>query len=325
MSDKNLSIAVIPAKAGIQFLLFPIASSIRRKNWIPAFAGMTLLLIGACSKTPTPASTPTAVPISKFVAIARGRVDVQGGLVHVSSPRDGIVAELPGAVGDDVKVGDVLVVLDTKQAKMALDAARAELNAVNVQAASLRAKEPALKQRAARVGEAAAAGAATGQSADDAKQVLAELDADIAVSAANIETAKQKVRQAEYEVDARTLRAPAAGRVIARSTHIGDVVSPSSGELVELLPDAPRIVRAELNEGFVGKVGVGMSAEIATEADPGKTLIAKVTRIGDVFGPSKLTESAQEATDTRDVECILELPNDDFKVGQRVQVRFLPK
>ena len=47
-------------------------------------------------------------------------------------------------------------------------------------------------------------------------------------------------------------------------------------------------------------------------------------RIGEVFGPSKLNESSQEATDTRDVECILELPNNDLKVGQRVQVRFLP-
>ncbi|MBR0345727.1 MAG: HlyD family efflux transporter periplasmic adaptor subunit, partial [Rudaea sp.] len=187
-----------------------------------------------------------------------------------------------------------------------------------------RAKQPALKQRAARVLEAAVAGAATGQSADDAKQALSELSAEIAVSDANIETAKQKVRQAEYEIDARTLRAPMAGRIIVRSTHIGDVVSPSSGELVELLPDATRIVRAELNEGFVNKVSVGMNAEISSETDPGKPQTAKVVRIGEVFGPSKLNESNQEATDTRDVECILELPNNDLKVGQRVLVRFWP-
>jgi len=47
-----------------------------------------------------------------------------------------------------------------------------------------------------------------------------------------------------------------------------------------------------------------------------------VTRIGDVFGPSKLTEEAQEASDTRDVECILRLDSDALRVGQRVQVRF---
>lgn len=289
-----------------------------------ATAVIAALALGACGKSTPSAPASTAAPVSKFVAIARGRVDVQGGLVHVAAARDGIVAELPKAVGDDVKAGEALVVLDTKQARMALDAAKAELNAASAQGALLRAKQPALKQRAARVLEAAVAGAATGQSADDAKQALAELSAEIAVSDANIETAKQKVRQAEYEIDARTLRAPMAGRIIVRSTHIGDVVSPSSGELVELLPDATRIVRAELNEGFVNKVSVGMNAEISSETDPGKPQTAKVVRIGEVFGPSKLNESNQEATDTRDVECILELPNNDLKVGQRVQVRFLP-
>jgi len=288
-------------------------------------AGAALaLLLGACGKTASSTSTGTAAPAAKFVAIARGRVDVQGGLVHVAASRDGIVAELPKAAGDEVKAGDPLVVLDTRQAKIALDAARAELNAATAQGALLRAKQPALKLRASRVLEAAVAGAATGQSADDAKQATAELAAEIAVSDANIETVKQKVRQAEYEIEARTLRAPIAGRIVSRATHIGDVVSPSSGELVELLPDAPRIVRAELNEGFVNKVSVGMSAEISSEADPGKPRTARVVRIGEVFGPSKLNESAQETTDTRDVECILELPDNTLKVGQRVQVRFLP-
>jgi RND family efflux transporter MFP subunit len=281
------------------------------------------LLLGACGKTASNAPV-AAPPASQFVAIARGRVDVLGGLVHIAAPRDGIVAELLKTVGDNVKAGDALVVLDTKQARIALDAAKAELHAATAQGDLLRTKQPALEQRAARVAEAAAAGAATDQAADDAKQALAELDAEIAVADANIETVKQKIRQAEYEIDARTLRAPVAGRITARFTHIGDVVSPSSGELIELLPDAPRIVRAELNEGFVNKVGVGMNAEISSETDPGKPQTARVIRIGEVFGPSKLNESTQEATDTRDVECILELPNNDLKVGQRVQVRFLP-
>jgi RND family efflux transporter MFP subunit len=281
------------------------------------------LLLGACGKTAS--NTPVAAaPAPQFVAIARGRVDVQGGLVHIAASRDGIVAELPKTVGDNVKAGDTLVVLDTQQARIALDAAKAELRAATAQGDLLRAKQPALKQRAARIAEAATAGAATDQAADDARQALAELDAEIAVANANTETITQTIRQAEYEIDARTLRAPLAGRITARSAHLGDVVSPSSGELVELLPDAPRIVRAELNEGFVNKVGIGMSAEISSETDPGKPQTARVIRIGEVFGPSKLNESTQEATDTRDVECILELPNNDLKVGQRVQVRFLP-
>ncbi|HEY8009525.1 MAG TPA: HlyD family efflux transporter periplasmic adaptor subunit [Rudaea sp.] len=294
---------------------------------IPVFAGVALLLLAACGKNPSATPPGSAASTTQnFVAIARGKVDVEGGLVHVAAARDGVVTELHGDVGGAVKAGDVLVVLDTKQAQIAADLAKADLDAANAQAALLRAKLPGLKQRAARVLEASQAGAASGQSADDVKQALAELNAEIAVADTGIEAAKQKIRQAVFEVEARTLRTPVAGHIVARNTHIGDVVSAQASlDLVELLPDTPRIVRAELNEGFVAKVSPGMSAEVYSEVDSAKIYPAKVMRIGEVFGPSKLTESSQEATDTRDVECILELTNSDLKVGQRVQVRFLPQ
>ncbi len=296
----------------------------QRKLVIPAFAGMTLLLLAACGKAPPAPSNPTTSAPQNFVAIARGKVDVEGGLVHVAAARDGVVTAVRGEVGTLVKAGDVLILLDARQAQIAVDLAKTELDAANAQAALLRAKLPGLQERAVRVREASQAGAASGQSADDAKQALAELNAEIVVADTGVEAAKQKIRQAVFEVEARALRAPVAGRIVARNVHIGDVVSAqTSPDLIELLPDAPRIVRAELNEGFVAKVSPGMSAEVYSEADSAKIYPAKVTRIGDVFGPSKLRDSGEEATDTRDVECILELTNSDLKVGQRVQVRFL--
>jgi RND family efflux transporter MFP subunit len=296
---------------------------------------MTILLFAACSKSPPPAPGATSAangPAPTFVAIARGKVDVEGGLMHLASARDGMIVDVRVAAGDAVKAGDVLVALDPRPVQIALDAARAELATANAQAQLLRAKMPAARTRSARVTEALSAGATSGQSADDARQALAELGAEIAVADAGIETAKQKVHQAEYELQARVLHAPMAGRIVSLTAHVGDIVSAQSGELVELLPSKPRIVRAELNEGFVAKVQVGMLAEISSDAAPGKTWSARVTRIGDVFGRSKLLESTEEATDARDVECILELaaqdagpsPAQTLRIGQRVQVRFLP-
>ena len=293
------------------------------------------LLLAACGKSATPPNAAEAThsataATQNFVAIARGKVDVEGGLIHLASAREGVVSAVNATAGSTVQSGDVLVALDEKPAQIALDAARAELSAANAQAQLLRAKLPASRTRAARVAEALSAGATSGQSADDARQVLAELNAEIAVAEAGIETARQKVKQADYELQARSLRAPLGARIVTMTAHVGDVVSPQSGELVELLPDKPRIIRAELNEGFVAQVHVGMAAEISSDALPGKTWRARVTRIGDVFGPSKLIESAQEATDARDVECILELdaqdpgsnPGPALRIGQRVQVRF---
>ena len=280
--------------------------------------------LGGCGKSatehpPGPAATQT------FVAIARGKVDVEGGIVHIAAPRDGVVAEVPVGVGDTVRAGDELVVLDAAQATMARDMVRAELAQAQAQRALLHAKLPGMKQRAARVSEASQAGAAAGQAADDARQASAELTAEIAVADAGIEADRQKIKQAEYEVQMRSLRAPVAGRIVARNVHVGDVVSAQGAQaLVEILPDAPHIVRAELNEGFVAKVRVGMSAQVYSEVDSSKVWPARVVRIGEIFGHSRLSEEGQESVDARDVECILDLPESDLRVGQRVQVRFLP-
>jgi macrolide-specific efflux system membrane fusion protein len=281
-------------------------------------------LLGACSKSAAD-HPPAPSAAQAFVAIARGKVDVEGGIVHIAAPRDGVDVKAPGVVGDAVKTGDVLVVLDAAQAKIGVDMARAELTQAGAQRALLRAKLPGMTQRAERVSEASAAGAATGQAADDARQALAELTAEIAVADAGIEADRQKIKQAEYEVEVRSLRAPVAGHIVTRNVHVGDVVSAQGAQtLLELLPDGPRIVRAELNEGFVAKVKVGMNAQVYSEADSSKTWPARVVRIGETFGRSRLAEEGQESVDARDVECILDLPESDLRVGQRVQVRFVP-
>jgi multidrug resistance efflux pump len=286
------------------------------------------LTVAACSRSADHAGSVQAAPLAQpqFAAMARGRVDVEGGLVRISAPRDGVIAELRVAAGDAVKQGDLIAVIDAHQAELAAGVAKAELDQAQARAAALRTKTSGLKLRASRVSQAAEAGAATGQSADDANQALTELNADIAEADAAVEVARQHLKQARYEVEVRSVRAPVAGRIVSRPAHIADVVSAQSGsELATLLPDSARIVRAELNEAFVAKVAVGMNATIVTETDGGKSWPAKVIRIGDVFGPSKLIEDAQETTDARDVECILELSTNELRVGQRVQVRFLSR
>ena len=294
-----------------------------------AFAGMTslctlVLLLGACSHSNADRATPTAQPSAPaYAAIARGQVDVEGGLIKITAPRDGIVAELHGEPGTTVKAGDVLAKLDSHQAELNAGVAQAEVDQAQAHIGALRTKLAGLKPRAERSAEAAAAGAATQASADEAKQALAELDAEIGEAQAAVEAAKQKLKGARHEIEVLTLRAPLQARVVARTTHLADVVSmQGNAALFTLLPETPRIVRAELNEAFVTKVAVGMSAEVSAEDGGDKIYKATVVRIGDVFGPSRLTEEAQDASDTRDVECILKLEDDALRVGQRVQVRF---
>jgi multidrug resistance efflux pump len=280
-----------------------------------------LFLATGCGKTPSEA-TPAAAD-SPFVAIARGTVDVEGGLVHIAAPREGTATRVDHIVGEAVQAGDTLLALDTTQAEIARDTANADLASAQAQEELLRSRQRGLKLRASRAEQAALLGATSDQSADDARQALAELGLEIVAAQSAIEAAKQKVRQAEYEIGVRTIRAPVAGTIVSRNVRAGDSIVLSATPLIDLLPDGPRIVRAELNESFVAKISGGMKAEVRSQADSDRAYPARVTRIGDVFGPSKLTETTQDATDARDVECILDIDGAPLRIGERVQVRFL--
>ena len=278
------------------------------------------LVAGACTNGES-ADAPAAA--SRYLAMARGEVDVEGGLVRVTAPRDGRIVELAVEDGDEVKAGAALAKLDARQARSAVEVADAGRAEAEARVAVLKAKLPAARDTAKRVGEAASAGAATGQSADESATTLAVLKAEIGAAEAAVRVARAQADAARSELEALTLTAPVAGRIVHRSAHVGDVVSTAAAtELFRILPDRPRIVRAELNEAYVDRIKPGMRAEVVRDSDEGTAYPAKVLRVGEVFGPSRLTDDAVERAGAHDVTCVLALEGGDFRIGQRVLVRF---
>ena len=285
----------------------------------------TLLCVGALAACSERTAEPkAAAPAhSPWLAMARGQVDVEGGLIRVTAPRDGRVEAVKAEDGDEVGQGDVLAVLDQAQARIGVGIAEANLAQAQAQVAVAKARLPQAQVQAQRLGEAAGAGAATGQSAGEATAALALLKAEIGAADAAVQVARQHLDEARTEVDARVIRAPAAGRIVRRSVHVGDTVSAQAGaELFQLLPNRPRIVRAELDEAYVDLVKAGMQAEVVRDSDQGQPVSARVLRVGEVFGPSRLTDDPVERAGAHDVECVLQLDNSDFRIGQRVLVRF---
>ena len=136
---------------------------------------------------------------------------------------------------------------------------------------------------------------------------------------------KQRVAQATQVMAAATVRAPADGRVVQRIAQVGEYVEPH-GLVLHLLPDGPRIVRADLNEALITRVQVGMRAEVVSVAEGSVVHGARVLNVGEVFGPPRTPDTAgsEQIADNRVVECLLELDDKALRVGQRVLVRFLP-
>lgn len=290
---------------------------------LAACALATALTLAACSKGAEPTATAAA---SQYAAVARGRVDIEGGLLALAMPREGVLASVAVHEGDSVKQGQLLATLDARPAQLAVDSAQAQLEQAQAQLKLLAVKQAAAKLRAQRLAAAAAAGAGDGQSADDAREASAQLDAEQAADQAAADIAAQKLAEAKYELAQRSLHAPFDATVVHVTAQPGASVS-SSNALFTLLPDKPRIVRAELNESFVGAVHPGMRAEVVANDDSENGhWNAHVLRIGQVYGPATLENDPQTRANTRTVECVLafDQPEQQLRIGQRVIVRFLP-
>ncbi|WP_158753705.1 HlyD family efflux transporter periplasmic adaptor subunit [Dyella sp. S184] len=281
-------------------------------------------LLVACSKSTDAPTSATAKPVAAYTAVARGRIDIEGGLLSLSMPREGTLAKVTAHEGDHVKQGQLLAALDTESATLAVDAAQAQMEQAQAQLKLLAIKQVAAKQRAQRLTAAVAAGAGDGQSADDAREAAAQLDAEQQADRAAQDMADQKLQEARYELKQRSLLAPFDAEVIRVLAQPGASVSPSAGPLFTLLPQKPRIVRAELNESFVGLIQPGMHAEVVADGGSGNTpLSAHVLRIGQVYGPATLENDPQIRANARTVECVLAFDQpQDLRIGQRVIVRF---
>jgi RND family efflux transporter MFP subunit len=296
-----------------------------RGAWLLRFGGLALSLawlLTGCSRAPD-APADGARPAVTYAAVARGRVDVEGGLLALSMPREGTLATVAVHEGDHVKKGQLLAALDTEPARLAIDAAQAQLEQAQAQSKLLGVKQASAKQRAARLVAAAAAGAGDGQSADDAREAAAQLGAEQQAAHAAASMASQKLAEARYEWKQRSLLAPFDGEVVHVAAQPGASVSPSSGALFTLLPHKPRIVRAELNESFVGVIKPGMRAEVSAGNDEAMRWSAHVLRISQVYGPATLENDPQVRANARSVECVLAFDQpQDLLIGQRVMVRF---
>lgn len=292
---------------------------------------LTLLaaaLLAGCSHGDAPAA-PSAAASPAYAAIARGRIDIEGGLLKLTMPAEGVVAQVDVHEGDHVHKGQLLAQLELEPARLALDTALAEQQQASAQIGALEERARSAALRATRLEQAAKAGAGDVQSADDARDAAQQAQAAFNSARANAALAGQKVAGARYQLQLRSLRAPVDGQIVQRMVQPGASVSPVTGPIFVMLPDSPRIVRAELNESFVGVVRDGMAAEVDDDGGSGMPpMKAHVLRIGNVFGASTLEDDPQVRANTRSVQCILTFdqpPAMPLRIGQRVLVKFAPK
>ncbi|MGO3889973.1 MAG: HlyD family secretion protein [Paenalcaligenes sp.] len=288
------------------------------------------LLLAACSDNTSTsaspqASTSTQQESSRKIAVARGTVDVEGGLINLSASTDGVVRALNVREGESVKKDQTLLTLSTTTETAAVAVAESEWKLAQERKQASLAKLPELRRAASRLEQAARAGAVQAQLSDTAQQQLKDADADARIAQAEVDVALQRLNQAKALLAQRSITAPEAGEIISIHAQPGAAISANTPAMM-LLPARPLIVRAELNAAYVGNITPGMPATIASDMDSdsdGNALPqARVIRISPVYRQGRLQEEAQRGP-VRVVECILEFDEPaNVRVGQNVRVSF---
>jgi len=284
-------------------------------KYTPLFA---LLALTGCSSADKPAAPLAAAP----VAVAKGVVESQGGLVRVLAPADGTVVAIEVEEGDHVAAGQVLARLDDRQARLAADVLSSEVAERRGQADGAQALALGTGREARRLRELADADAASRQDADLAATAATAAGAQArqAINALRAAQARQKL--SGLDLERRSLRAPVAGHILRRSATTG-ASTVAASPLFVLEPDGARVVRAELDEAFADRVTLSSKADITRAFQAGEAWRGRILRISDVLANPLQGEDAAARADTRVTVVILALPPDaNLRLGQRVLVRF---
>jgi multidrug resistance efflux pump len=154
----------------------------------------------------------------------------------------------------------------------------------------------------------------------DPAQAIVRAEADVAAK-------KARLAQANYALSQYTLQAPADGKVLRVLVSKGELlVAQPRQAAIQFCPDAPRIVRAEVEQEFADRVAVGQVATVVDDGNQARKWRGKVVRVSDWYTHRRsIIQEPLQMNDVRTLECIVQLEAGPApRIGQRVRVQIAP-
>ncbi len=213
--------------------------------------------------------------------------------VMLKAELDGRVIETPIEKGNHVKAGDLICRLETRE-------------------------------REARVQEAKAILAQRGLERDAAKALIKSghrSETQYAAALANYDAAVSNVERTKLELEHTYIKAPFDGLIDERAAEVGSFLQ-KGGLCATLMSENPFLVVAEISEAYVGKLNVGMLANVRTT--DGRTFNGKIRYIAGTAN-----------SNTRAFRIEIEVPNPKLELRdgltatidleiETIQAQFLP-
>lgn len=192
-------------------------------------------------------------------------------VIEVKSKASGQITRMPVETGSQVKVGDLLVQIDTRDVKNQYDQAAADLRSAEAGIAVAEAQK-------LRSDELFKSRVITTQEYEAAQLALTQAQGAMVRATTNVDLAKQRLEDA-------TVVAPVNGTIIDKPVSLGQVIasatgSVSGGTTLLKMADLTKVrVRALVNETDIGKVRPGQSTRVTVDAYPDRPFQGVVEKI----------------------------------------------
>jgi RND family efflux transporter MFP subunit len=232
--------------------------------------------------------TPSALPGTRFAGVVQAKVQAALG-----SRVAGRLISRTVHVGDLVKKGDALAVLDATAHELAVRSARAELSSAEATLSSAVATEE--RQKTLRASNAAAQAAV--ESAEQSREA-----AD-----AGLTRARTALVKAEEQLSYTRIQAEFDGVVVATGAEVGQTVSPGEAIVTVARPDERDAV-VDIPE-IAETIALGDRFKVSLQINPAIAVKGMVREIA---------PSADAATRTRRVKIALENPPDTVRLGTTI-------
>lgn len=264
-----------------------------------------IALVALVAVAPTFAAPPPATDFDCMIEAAQ--------TVEIRSPVVGILERVHARRGESIRLGQVLVTIESSVEASAAESAKARAEAQG-SAELARAKVAALREKARRLVELQAEEFVAIQAVDDAQAELKLAEAELRSSTENTQIARLDHRQALDQLRRRQILAPFSGVVVDQYLYPGALVDPGDTKkpVLKIAQTHPLAVQALLPVKAFTLVKPGQTVTVTPEAPFQRNIKARIRTVDRVI---------DAAAGTFGIVVDLDNARGDLPAGLRCRVR----
>jgi HlyD family secretion protein len=302
------------------------------KRWIlPSFGLLAAAwaTYSIAKATPHRESTvpPSPPPVSAFhdTVAAVGIVEASTENIAIGTPLSGIVPKVFVRAGDEVKSGDPLFELDTRQLRAELEVRRQAASVASSRERVAEARLDDLRRQLAFAEQVKDKRAISSEELSRRRSAVETAEAEQVEARAQVAAAAAQVRATAVEIERSTVRSPIEAEVLQVKLRVGEfaAAAPSAAPLILLGRSKPLHVRVDVDEHEGWRVQAGAPAVGRLRGNAELKSPLSFVRFEPFVVPKRsLTGDSTERVDTRVLQIIYKVERDDLPlfVGEQLDV-----